>query len=128
MTCDCLTDVEHTTCRAPCQLCAGVAAGDIARYDDSPRSVSSGTRIMSRRWTNEEGCYILEGEITFQASEECFVAGAGTFANMPVGSLHCFRNASDKPARMLISVAPAGLEQMFLEVGQPLAPDATGAP
>jgi quercetin dioxygenase-like cupin family protein len=76
----------------------------------------------------EEGFYILEGEITFQAGEECFVAGAGTFVNMPVGSLHCFRNASDKPARMLISVAPAGLEQMFLEVGQPLAPDATGAP
>jgi hypothetical protein len=104
------------------------AAGGIARYDHSPRSVSSGTRIRRRRWTNEEGFDILEGEITFQAGEECFVAGAGTFVNMPVGSLHCFRNASDKPARMLISVAPADLEQMFLEVGQPLAPDASGAP
>ncbi len=29
---------------------------------------------------------------------------------------------------MLISVAPAGLEQMFIEVGQPVEPGATAAP
>lgn len=46
---------------------------------------------------------------------------AGMFANMPVGTLHSFKNASDRPARMLISVAPAGLERMFFEVGGPLA-------
>lgn len=38
------------------------------------------------------------------------------------------RDASDKTARLLISVAPAGLEQMFFEVGQPLAADAETAP
>jgi hypothetical protein len=43
------------------------------------------------------------------------------FANMPVGIWHSFKNESNKPARMLISVAPAGLEQMFFEVGQPVA-------
>jgi hypothetical protein len=31
----------------------------------------------------------------------------------------------DRPAKMLISVAPAGLERMFLEVGVPLAEGAT---
>ncbi|WP_437193305.1 cupin domain-containing protein [Planctomicrobium sp. SH527] len=71
----------------------------------------------------EESFLVLEGEITFQLGEERIVAGAGTFLNMPVGSLHCFKNESDKIARMLISVAPAGLEQMFLEVGHPLADD-----
>jgi quercetin dioxygenase-like cupin family protein len=76
----------------------------------------------------EEGFYILEGEITMQVGDERFVAVAGTFANMPVGSLHSFKNESGKPARMLITVAPAGLEQMFLEVGQPVADDATAAP
>src|SRR5689334_20933984 len=63
----------------------------------------------------EEGFYVLEGEITFQLGEDRFVAQAGTFANMPVGSLHSFTNASGKSARMLISVAPAGIEQMFFE-------------
>lgn len=75
----------------------------------------------------EEGFFVLEGEITFQLGEERFVAGAGTFANMPVGSLHSFKNESGKPAKMLISVAPAGLEKMFLEVGVPLAEGATTA-
>lgn len=69
----------------------------------------------------EEGFYVLEGEITFRIGEEKIVAKAGTFANMPVGTPHSFKNESGKPARMLISVAPAGLEKMFFEFGVPLA-------
>src|SRR5437870_4122837 len=75
----------------------------------------------------EEGFYILEGEITFTVNGERIVAKAGTFANMPVGTPHSFKNESDRPAKMLISVAPAGLEQMFFEVGVPLAEGATTA-
>jgi quercetin dioxygenase-like cupin family protein len=75
----------------------------------------------------EEGFYILEGEITFTINGERVVATAGTFANMPVGTSHSFKNESDKPARMLISVAPAGLEKMFFEVGVPLTEGATTA-
>ena len=36
-----------------------------------------------------------------------------------------FKNNSNNPAKMLISVTPAGLEQMFFEVGVPLAEGAT---
>ena len=68
----------------------------------------------------EESFYVLEGEITFQIGDERIVAQPGTFANMPVGSLHSFKNETGKPAKMLISVAPAGLEEMFFEVGQPV--------
>lgn len=68
----------------------------------------------------EESFYILEGEITFSVGDRQVVATAGTFANMPVGSLHSFKNTTDRTARMIISVAPAGLENMFLEVGQPV--------
>ncbi len=76
----------------------------------------------------EEGFYILEGEITFQIGDQRVVATAGMFANMPVGTPHSFKNESPRPARMLISVAPAGLEQMFFEVGAPVAQGATSAP
>lgn len=69
----------------------------------------------------EESFFVLEGEITFQVGDQQIVAQAGTFANMPVGSLHSFKNCTDKSARMIISVAPAGLEKMFEEVGQPIA-------
>ena len=75
----------------------------------------------------EEGFYVLEGEITFTVNGEKVVATAGTFANMPVGTPHSFKNESGQPAKMLILVAPAGLEQMFFEVGVPLAAGATTA-
>src|SRR5579864_6433079 len=38
----------------------------------------------------EEGFYILEGEITFQVGNKRLVAGPGVFANMPVGTTHAF--------------------------------------
>ena len=64
----------------------------------------------------------------FTVAGERIVAKAGTFANVPVGMPHGFENESDRPARMLISVAPAGLEQMLFEVGVLLAEGATTAP
>ena len=76
----------------------------------------------------EESFFVLEGEMTFQLGEKRIVAKQGTFLNMPVGSQHCFKNESDKTARLLISLAPAGLEKMFFEVGQPLDDDAIHAP
>jgi mannose-6-phosphate isomerase-like protein (cupin superfamily) len=75
----------------------------------------------------EEGFYILEGEIAVQIGDKRTLATAGMFANMPVGTPHSFKNESTKPARMLISVAPAGLEKMFFEVGIPVAQGATTA-
>jgi quercetin dioxygenase-like cupin family protein len=75
----------------------------------------------------QEGFYVLEGEITFTVGSERIVAAAGMFANMPVGTPHSFKNESSQPARMLISVAPAGLEQMFFECGVPLPEGSTTA-
>ncbi len=67
----------------------------------------------------DETFYVLEGEITFQVGEETVVAGPGTFVNMPTGNPHAFKNESEQTAKMLISYAPAGLEEYFFEVGQP---------
>lgn len=75
----------------------------------------------------EEGFYILEVEITFQVGDRTIVAGPGTFANMPVGTPHAFKNAGTQTARMLIKVAPAGLEEMFFELAPELPEGATEA-
>jgi mannose-6-phosphate isomerase-like protein (cupin superfamily) len=75
----------------------------------------------------DEGFYILEGEIAFTINGERVVATAGMFANMPVGTPHSFKNESNKPAKMLVSVVPAGLEKMFMEIAVPLAEGATTA-
>src|SRR3978361_1255734 len=76
----------------------------------------------------EEGFHILEGEITFTIGDRRMVDTAGMFANMPGGMAHSFKNESDKPAKMVILVAPAGLEEMFFEIGVPLEQGATSAP
>jgi quercetin dioxygenase-like cupin family protein len=75
----------------------------------------------------DEGFYVLEGEITFQVGNERIVATPGMFANMPIGTPHSFKNESGKPAKMIISIAPAGLENMFFEIGVPLPEGATTA-
>jgi len=127
------------TVRLPAQGRTVAVVGDIYRFlatgDDTngkyalwesivPPGGGPPPHLHSRE---EEGFYILEGEITFHVGDERIVATAGMFANMPVGKPHFFKNESDKSAKMLISVAPAGLEKMFFEVGVPLAEGATTA-
>ena len=68
-----------------------------------------------------ETFYVLDGEITFQVGDRRSVATPGTFVHMPIGQLHAFKNETKRNATMLISFAPAGLEEMFFEVGKPLA-------
>lgn len=75
----------------------------------------------------EEAFYILDGEVTFTINGDKIVALPGMFASIPVGILHSFNNESDRPAKMLITVAPAGLEKMFLDVGVPMPDGAISA-
>src|SRR5262249_44612176 len=44
----------------------------------------------------EEGFYVLEGEITLFIDDQRLIASAGTFANLPVGTPHSFKNESAK--------------------------------
>jgi quercetin dioxygenase-like cupin family protein len=75
-----------------------------------------------------EGFYVLEGEMTFLLGETKHVAGPGVHVSVPLRTVHSFVNESAAPARMLIMVAPAGLEEMFFEVGVPLPHGAKTAP
>lgn len=75
----------------------------------------------------QEGFYVLEGVVTLRVGDEPLAATAGMYVNIPPGTPHSFRNESNRSARMLILVAPAGLEKMFFEIGAPLEPGATTA-
>ncbi|HVJ80902.1 MAG TPA: cupin domain-containing protein [Planctomycetia bacterium] len=78
--------------------------------------------------SRETECFfVVEGEIDFHAEGKRFVAGPGSFVHAPSGSPHSFRNESDAPARMIITIAPAGLEEMFFRCGAPLPEGATAA-
>jgi quercetin dioxygenase-like cupin family protein len=75
----------------------------------------------------EEGFYVLEGEVTFTINGVRAVVKAGSFASAPVGIPHSFKNESNKQAKMLILIAPAGVEHMFYEFAVPIAEGATTA-
>ncbi|MBK9127765.1 MAG: quercetin 2,3-dioxygenase [Phycisphaerales bacterium] len=75
----------------------------------------------------DEGFYVLEGEVTFTVDGRREVASAGTLLHLPRNLPHQFRNESDRAARMLIWVTPGGFEQFFHDVGVP-CPAGTAAP
>ena len=53
---------------------------------------------------------------------------AGDSANIPANAPHAFRNTADVAARLLCTVAPAGLERFFAEFGDPVATRTSPAP
>jgi quercetin dioxygenase-like cupin family protein len=66
----------------------------------------------------DEGMYVLEGEIRFRQGEDEFVAGPGALIWAPKGTPHAFQVESTT-ARALVIVTPAGFEQIFVEGGVP---------
>lgn len=73
----------------------------------------------------DEAFYILQGELTFQCGERTLVAGQGAFVFLPKDIAHGFQVTSGAPARLLQFNFPAGVEQFFVESGEPAAPDAS---
>jgi oxalate decarboxylase/phosphoglucose isomerase-like protein (cupin superfamily) len=57
--------------------------------------------------------------VTFRG--ETLVARAGETINVPANAPHAFTNAGDTPSRLLCMCAPAGQEEFFTLVGQPVA-------
>ena len=71
--------------------------------------------------SRDEFFYILDGELELRVGEETQTAGAGTFAFIPRGTIHGFRNASNDSATLLVMHHPAGFERFFDEVQQQVA-------
>ena len=64
----------------------------------------------------EEGFYVLEGQVTFWIDGKREQVDTGTFLHVPRGVAHHFKNESELSARMLIWFVPAGIEEMFSEM------------
>jgi len=76
----------------------------------------------------EEMFTLLEGELQFTFRGETATVGAGTTVNIPANAPHFFVNTSGKPARMLCMCAPAGQENLFIELGDPVESRTAPAP
>ena len=71
----------------------------------------------------EETFFVVEGEVEVKFEFGTYLAAAGSFIRIPTGGVvHGFKNKSAQPARLLCTVVPAGLEEFFQEIGQPVAP------
>lgn len=67
----------------------------------------------------EEIFYIIEGELNFRSETGHYTAQKGATVSIPKGGIiHNFKNNSDKPAKLLCTVIPAGLDDFFVEVNE----------
>jgi quercetin dioxygenase-like cupin family protein len=77
-----------------------------------------------------EECFrVLEGSLEVHVRDLPPIRlEAGESANIPANAPHSFRNPADAPARLLCTVAPAGLEKFFAEFGDPVPTHTSAAP
>ena len=68
----------------------------------------------------DEGFLVLEGRYRFICGDEETEVGEGAFVFVPRGIRHAFRTLA-APSRVLIVVAPAGLDGYFREMAEGLA-------
>lgn len=77
----------------------------------------------------EEGFYVVDGEVTLAIGDEMIEGTAGTFAFVPRGVEHAFKIESPE-AKLLLLLTPgnAGHEEAFTEMGEPAATHAVPPP
>lgn len=75
----------------------------------------------------EEQFYILYGELTFSVGNQTFQANTGDFVHIPRETIHSFKNGQI-PSKLLSTFSPAGIEDFFREVGEPVQSRLTSTP
>ncbi|WMI67427.1 cupin domain-containing protein [Mangrovimonas sp. YM274] len=69
----------------------------------------------------QELFHITEGELEFKSEDGHITVKAGEFVSVPLdGPIHCFKNTSNKNAKLTCTIMPAGLENLFRDIGTPV--------
>jgi quercetin dioxygenase-like cupin family protein len=90
------------------------------RYSLIDMLVPPGGGPPPHRHDFEEMFTILEGEIELIFRGEALQASTGSTVNIPANAPHSFKNKSDKPAHLLCMCTPAGQEEFFMAIGDPV--------
>ena len=69
----------------------------------------------------EEMFTVLEGEVEITFRDQRSIARAGETINVPANAPHAFRNIGSEAARLLCMCTPAGQDEFFALVGQPVS-------
>lgn len=75
----------------------------------------------------DEAFYVLEGEYEVQCGDHKIHAVPGSFVFAPRDIPHAFRNVSSGTGKVLVTIAPAGIEKFFEELSE-LSNAASGPP
>ena len=98
-----------------------VAGKDTAgKYTLIDMHVPPGGGPPPHRHDFEEMFTVLDGEVRVTFRGQTITARAGETINVPANAPHSFTNASGTPSRLLCLCAPAGQEEFFTLVGQPV--------
>ena len=87
-------------------------AFSLVEHPIAPRTL--GSPIHTHR-NEDEYSYILEGVVGLQLGDDVVEARPGDLVFKPRDEPHAFWNATDKPARLLEIISPAGFERYFAE-------------
>ena len=69
----------------------------------------------------DESFYVLDGSFSFLCGDKERILETGSFAFIPKGTLHTFKNQGENRGRLLVIITPAGLEDFFYAIGSPAA-------
>jgi quercetin dioxygenase-like cupin family protein len=98
------------------------------RYCLIDMNVPPGGGPPPHRHDFEEMFTLVDGEIEFTFRGETSTIRAGSTINIPANAPHSFRNKSSGVARMLCMCTPAGQEEFFMTIGDPVASRAAPPP
>jgi quercetin dioxygenase-like cupin family protein len=115
-----LADVWWKTGRVTVKVAGAETGNAFSQIEvDDPRG--GGTPLHVHH-NEDETFYVLEGELTFLVGDERIDVGAGDFLFAPRDIPHAYAVRSER-ARILSTISPAGIEQVFVSLGTPVAGD-----
>jgi quercetin dioxygenase-like cupin family protein len=100
-------------------LLGGDATGgsiSLVEHPLAPRALGVPTHA-----NEDEYSFVLEGTVGFELEGETFESTEGDVVVNPRAIPHAFWNPTDKPARILELIVPAGFEAYFAELGEILS-------
>jgi quercetin dioxygenase-like cupin family protein len=112
-----LADVWWKSGRITVKVTGAETAGAFSQIEtDDPQGTGPPLHLHHNE---DETFYVLEGEVTVQVGDERIDLAAGDYLFAPRDIAHAYTVRSER-ARMLVTASPAGVEQVFVNLGVPV--------
>lgn len=76
----------------------------------------------------DQGIYVLDGDLTITAGNQTVKLGKGCFLNISIGTAWHYNNPTDRPVTVLFIHAPAGYDEFQFASGRQISDDSATLP